>query len=149
MIQIVESQREKCDELRQQFHVLQERQAYLTQLKETLQSRCKQLKEAQAQLSTSGAAATPRLIDELFDESHQPTPKTLTSRNNEPASVTASDVFAYLVASATRLCSQVTAVSLVQFIQKFIQKFIQNERADRLLSSTRQILIYITIFSYS
>ena len=109
MIQIVESQREKCDELRQQFHVLQERQAYLTQLKETLQARYKQLRDAQAQLSSSSDKATPRLIDELFDETHQPTPKTFTSRNNEQSNITASDVFSYLIASVTKICSQVTA----------------------------------------
>lgn len=130
MIQIVESQREKCDELRQQFHVLQERQAYLTQLKETLQARYKQLKDAQAQASSSTDRATPRLIDELFAVEHvQQTPKAagllkgaLASGDSArafdagDAPATAGDVFSFLIASVSRICSQVSAHRPLQMI---------------------------------
>ncbi|KAI9557338.1 hypothetical protein GHT06_017166 [Daphnia sinensis] len=65
-IRIVESQKEKCDELRQQFHVLQERVQYLAQLKETLLARLNQLLEAQGLSSSNSTRPTPRFLDELF-----------------------------------------------------------------------------------
>lgn len=69
-IRIVESQKEKCDELRQQFHVLQERLQYLTQLKETLLTRLNQLIEMQALSINNSAKPTPRFADDPFrDES--------------------------------------------------------------------------------
>ena len=69
-IHIIESQREKCDELRQQFGVLQERQSYLTTLNETLQARLNELAEpAQPVTPSNDADVTPRmtLIDRMFD----------------------------------------------------------------------------------
>ena len=69
-IHIIESQREKCDELRQQFGVLQERQSYLTTLNETLQARLNELDEPPQPVTPSNDAdATPRmtLIDQIFD----------------------------------------------------------------------------------
>ena len=60
-IRIVESQKEKCDELRHQYHVLQERVQYLTQLRETLLTRLNQLIEAHAQSNSTGSnRPTPR-----------------------------------------------------------------------------------------
>ncbi|KZS09965.1 Coiled-coil domain containing protein 151 [Daphnia magna] len=82
-IRIVESQKEKCDELRQQFHVLQERVQYLAQLKETLLVRLNQLLEAHCLSSSNSTRPTPRLLDELFaDDGSLATPRYKTASIN-------------------------------------------------------------------
>ena len=113
-MRIVEAQKEKCDELRQQFHVLQERVQYLAQLKETLLSRLNQLIEAQAMSSaTHSTRPTPRFLDELFHDD-----MTAGSVNGEQRAareleeimeqqLDLNEALASLASDITKICSQV------------------------------------------
>lgn len=127
-IRIVESQKEKCDELRQQFHVLQERVQYLAQLKETLSTRLNQLIEAQALSSNNSTRPTPRNLDELFgdDGSLMATPhyKTTGSINGEyqtghedagEQQLDCNEALGTLASTITKICSQVNKI-IVRFV---------------------------------
>ncbi|EFX89407.1 hypothetical protein DAPPUDRAFT_233289 [Daphnia pulex] len=120
-IRIVEAQKEKCDELRQQFHVLQERVQYLSQLKETLLGRLNQLIEAQAaQSSNNSTRPTPRFLDEMFADDGSLTPHYKTASLNgeyqtggggqhgeDGEQMDCNEALASLASAITKICSQI------------------------------------------
>lgn len=121
-IRIVESQKEKCDELRQQFHVLQERVQYLAQLKETLLARLNQLIEAQAQSSNNSTRPTPRFLDELFadDGSLMATPHYNNGEyqmghedGEQQQQMDCNEALGTLASTITKICSQVNKIIII------------------------------------
>lgn len=115
-IRIVESQKEKCDELRQQFHVLQERVQYLAQLKETLLVRLNQLLEAHCLSSSNSTRPTPRFLDELFaDDGSLATPRYKTASINGEYQIAQEDeeqidyneALRSVASAIIKICSQV------------------------------------------
>ena len=122
-MRIVESQKEKCDELRQQFHVLQERVQYLAQLKETLLARLNQLIETQALSSSTSTRPTPRLIDEMFADdgsSLMATPHLKTTNvgeyqmghHEDEQQMDYNEAMATLASTITKICYQVNMTFL-------------------------------------
>lgn len=131
-IRIVDSQKEKCDELRQQFHVLQERLQYLTQLKESLLTRLNQLIEAQAMSINNSGRPTPRCMEN--DPSHQQEDQGSSNdyRNHEPEE---QDQMDYNEALAS-LASVINKISIQ--VLKMILIFILSSRT-----------VYLTIYDSS